>query len=92
MVLQKQYRMNSAIMTVANRLVYKDKMICGTQEVANSRLIFPQPFDPKFAPVFDPTREVVFMNTDCFECGREVKKGKGIVNEFESKLVGMVCK
>jgi DNA replication ATP-dependent helicase Dna2 len=36
-----QYRMNDSIMSLCNRLVYEDRMLCGTPEVANRRLLLP---------------------------------------------------
>jgi DNA replication ATP-dependent helicase Dna2 len=41
--LRSQYRMNEDIMLVANELVYSNKLLCGTPEVAARSLLLPDP-------------------------------------------------
>ncbi|KAH9010213.1 AAA domain-containing protein [Lactarius deliciosus] len=39
--LTQQYRMNSDIMLLSNKLIYSDRLSCGNQKVANQSLIMP---------------------------------------------------
>lgn len=41
--LNQQYRMNEDIMLLANDLVYQNKLVCGTDQVAKQRLELPMP-------------------------------------------------
>lgn len=43
--LAHQYRMNEDIMTLSNRLIYGDRLTCGSEAVANQSLVLP---DTKF--------------------------------------------
>lgn len=36
-----QYRMNEDIMLLSNRLIYSDRLRCGSEEVANRSLVLP---------------------------------------------------
>jgi DNA replication ATP-dependent helicase Dna2 len=38
-----QYRMNTEIMTLSNKLIYGDRLKCGNEQVANQALYIPQP-------------------------------------------------
>lgn len=39
--LTQQYRMNTDIMLLSNKLIYDDRLSCGNQKVANQSLILP---------------------------------------------------
>lgn len=41
--LTEQYRMNEDIMLLSNRLIYSDRLRCGTPEVAKRGLMLPEP-------------------------------------------------
>lgn len=39
--LREQYRMNEDIMTLSNKLIYSDRLKCGSEEVARRKLVLP---------------------------------------------------
>lgn len=41
--LTDQYRMNEEIMTLSNKLIYSERLRCGSQAVAEQSLVLPQP-------------------------------------------------
>ena len=41
--LNEQYRMNEDIMVLSNKLIYNDRLRCGTEMVAKQRLALPDP-------------------------------------------------
>ncbi|KAF8273386.1 AAA domain-containing protein [Lactarius quietus] len=66
--LTQQYRMNSDIMLLSNKLIYGDRLSCGNQKVANQCLIIP---DNSFiqrlhelVPSCVAHRKAVFVDTD----------------------------
>ena len=43
--LTEQYRMNEDIMLLSNRLIYRDRLKCGSRAVAKQSLLIPHPKD-----------------------------------------------
>lgn len=67
--LSEQYRMNMEIMEVGNALVYDQRLICGSEDVATGRLsLKPSPLHNQYPPwlvrCIEPEVPVVFVNTD----------------------------
>eukprot|EP00730_Choanoeca_flexa_P018031 TRINITY_DN8742_c0_g1_i3.p1 TRINITY_DN8742_c0_g1~~TRINITY_DN8742_c0_g1_i3.p1 ORF type:complete len:1308 (+),score=258.03 TRINITY_DN8742_c0_g1_i3:39-3962(+) len=92
--LSAQYRMNDAIMDLANKLFYRGLLTCGSDQVAQSRLSVPfrdTLVDMATLPswiqaAINPNQSVLFMDTHAME-GKESKAGKRIQNESEAHLV-----
>ncbi|XP_021799697.1 DNA replication ATP-dependent helicase/nuclease DNA2 isoform X5 [Papio anubis] len=73
-----QYRMNSKIMSLSNKLTYEGKLECGSDKVANAVINLPHFKDvkldlefyadysdnPWLMGVFEPNNPVCFLNTD----------------------------
>nr|XP_021528500.1 DNA replication ATP-dependent helicase/nuclease DNA2 [Aotus nancymaae] len=73
-----QYRMNSKIMSLSNKLTYEGKLECGSDKVANAVINLPHFKDvklelefyadysgnPWLMGVFEPSNPVCFLNTD----------------------------
>uniref|UniRef100_A0A8C4M878 DNA replication ATP-dependent helicase/nuclease n=1 Tax=Equus asinus asinus TaxID=83772 RepID=A0A8C4M878_EQUAS len=73
-----QYRMNSKIMSLSNKLTYEGKLECGSERVANAVINLPNFKDvklelefyadysenPWLVGVFEPNNPVCFLNTD----------------------------
>ncbi|KAK3084107.1 hypothetical protein FSP39_008260 [Pinctada imbricata] len=95
--LNLQYRMNKDIMYLSNTLVYNGALRCGSDEVANHRLIFPDPQcvakvldeEPWLAPVLgvEPYKAAVFINTEHIQAHEERDRAGLIKNVTESRLV-----
>nr|XP_055180751.1 DNA replication ATP-dependent helicase/nuclease DNA2 isoform X2 [Nyctereutes procyonoides] len=95
-----QYRMNSKIMSLSNKLTYDGKLECGSDKVANAVVNLPNLKDVKlelefFADysenpwmigVFEPNNPVCFLNTDKVPAPEQVEKG-GVSNITEAKLI-----
>ena len=80
---------------MANSLVYKGRLECGSLEVAMGRLqlpLYPSPAphgggDQWIHKALDPHLPVLFLDTDqCSDAGENVGGGQ-ICNRFEAKLV-----
>ncbi|XP_066881579.1 DNA replication ATP-dependent helicase/nuclease DNA2 isoform X2 [Kogia breviceps] len=95
-----QYRMNSKIMSLSNKLTYEGKLECGSDKVANAVINLPNFKDvklelefyadysenPWLVEVFEPKNPVCFLNTDKVPAPEQVEKG-GVSNITEAKLV-----
>ncbi|XP_008060479.1 DNA replication ATP-dependent helicase/nuclease DNA2 [Carlito syrichta] len=95
-----QYRMNSKIMSLSNKLTYEGKLECGSDKVANAVINLPNLKDvklelefyadysdnPWLIGVFEPNNPVCFLNTDKVPAPEQVEKG-GVSNITEAKLV-----
>ncbi|XP_064450786.1 DNA replication ATP-dependent helicase/nuclease DNA2 isoform X2 [Mirounga angustirostris] len=95
-----QYRMNSKIMSLSNKLTYEGKLECGSDKVANAVVSLPHFKDvklelefyadysenPWMIGVFEPNNPVCFLNTDKVPAPEQVEKG-GVSNMTEAKLI-----
>ncbi|XP_077634800.1 DNA replication ATP-dependent helicase/nuclease DNA2 isoform X1 [Crocuta crocuta] len=95
-----QYRMNSKIMSLSNKLTYEGKLECGSDKVANAVINLPKFKDvklelefyadysenPWMIGVFEPNNPVCFLNTDKVPAPEQVEKG-GVSNITEAKLI-----
>lgn len=63
--LRAQFRMNEAIMSLSNQLVYEGQLQCGSASVAHARLALEaRPSVPWLAAALDPAYPVVWVDTD----------------------------
>ena len=82
-------------MSLSNTLIYNNRLVCGSEEVASSRLSLPHLPPPPLSDcdkgwmerAIDPGQPVVFLNTDRCSSARETIIGDYICNEFEASLV-----
>ena len=87
-------------MSLSNTLIYNNRLVCGSEEVASGRLslpLRPPPLAPPTAPVradvgwleraVDPDSPVVFLNTDRCSDAVETVVADHICNDFEASLV-----
>ncbi|XP_004470579.2 DNA replication ATP-dependent helicase/nuclease DNA2 [Dasypus novemcinctus] len=95
-----QYRMNSKIMSLSNKLIYEGKLECGSDKVANAVINLPNFKDVKLElefyadysenpwlnGVFEPKNPVCFLNTEKVPAPEQVEKG-GVSNITEAKLL-----
>ncbi|CAK5284176.1 unnamed protein product [Mycena citricolor] len=95
-----QYRMNEDIMTVSNRLVYKDQLQCGSEEVAKRSLSLPNRhfLDGLHAEkpchsqgcwlerLLDESCKAVFVDTDLVPA-HDSRVGDLVQNPVEAQLV-----
>ncbi|KAF7314319.1 DNA replication helicase [Mycena kentingensis (nom. inval.)] len=95
-----QYRMNEDIMTLSNRLIYKDQLRCGTDEIAKQSLVLPdrafveslhkaQACHPEgcwMEALMAESCKAVFVDTDLVPA-RDSKVGDLVQNEVEAALV-----
>ncbi|XP_035307113.1 DNA replication ATP-dependent helicase/nuclease DNA2 [Cricetulus griseus] len=95
-----QYRMNSKIMSLSNKLTYEGKLECGSDRVANAVITLPNFKDvkrslefsasysdnPWLAAVFEPDNPVCFLNTDKVPAPEQTENG-GVSNITEARLV-----
>uniref|UniRef100_H0X4A4 DNA replication ATP-dependent helicase/nuclease DNA2 n=1 Tax=Otolemur garnettii TaxID=30611 RepID=H0X4A4_OTOGA len=95
-----QYRMNSKIMSLSNKLTYEGKLECGSEKVANAVIILPNFKDvklelefyadysdnPWLIKVLEPNNPVCFLNTDKVPAPEQVEKS-GVSNITEARLI-----
>ncbi|KAJ6585002.1 DNA replication factor Dna2-domain-containing protein [Mycena capillaripes] len=98
-----QYRMNEDIMTLSNKLIYGDRLRCGSAAVANQRLVLP---DRKFLNtihigkachsdgcwidrLMSESCNAVFVDTDAVPA-QDSRVGDLVQNEVEANLVYQV--
>ncbi|KAF4018865.1 hypothetical protein G4228_010953 [Cervus hanglu yarkandensis] len=95
-----QYRMNSKIMSLSNKLTYEGKLECGSDKVANAVINLPNFKDvklelefyadysenPWLVGAFEPNNPVCFLNTHKVPAPEQVEKG-GVSNIMEAKFV-----
>ena len=83
-------------MSLSNALIYNNRLVCGSEEVASGRLSLPRlppgggggGLESWMERAIDPDMPVVFLNTDsCGDTARETIIGDHICNEFEACLV-----
>ncbi|XP_049553164.1 DNA replication ATP-dependent helicase/nuclease DNA2 isoform X2 [Orcinus orca] len=92
-----QYRMNSKIMSLSNKLTYEGKLECGSDKVANAVINLPNFKDvklelefyadysenPWLVEVFEPKSPVCFLNTDKAGCN---PSDIGIIAPYRQQL------
>ncbi|CAE6383406.1 unnamed protein product [Rhizoctonia solani] len=96
-----QYRMNAEIMTLSNKLIYSDRLQCGSDQVATQALYIPHPSagmawhvscgdGPNrqcwLNSLIDPSCKVRFADTDGLPA-RNTVVGSLVQNEVEAQLV-----
>lgn len=95
-----QYRMNSKIMSLSNKLTYEGKLECGSDKVASAVINLPNFKDvklelefyadysdtPWLLGVFEPNIPICFLNTDKVPAPEQVEKC-GVSNIIEAKLI-----
>ncbi|KAK1333724.1 hypothetical protein QTO34_006111 [Cnephaeus nilssonii] len=95
-----QYRMNSKIMSLSNKLTYEGKLECGSDKVASAVINLPNFKDvklelefyadysenPWLIGAFEPNNPVCFLNTDQVPAPEQVEKS-GVSNITEAKLI-----
>ncbi|XP_064125709.1 DNA replication ATP-dependent helicase/nuclease DNA2 isoform X2 [Loxodonta africana] len=95
-----QYRMNSKIMSLSNKLIYEGKLECGSDKVANAVINLPNfknvklelefyadySENPWLRGVFEPNNPVCFLNTNKVPAPEQVEKS-GVSNIIEAKLI-----
>ncbi|KAF8581905.1 Dna2-domain-containing protein [Ramaria rubella] len=97
-----QYRMNSDIMLLSNKLIYSDRLRCGSTYVAERALVLPnrRALDALHVgtcriggcwleKLLDENCKAVFVNTDEIPA-KESRVGDLVQNELEAKLVCQV--
>ncbi|ESK91611.1 dna replication helicase dna2 [Moniliophthora roreri MCA 2997] len=100
-----QYRMNSDIMDLSNKLIYSDRLRCGSEEIANRGLVLPdrsfliglhQETGACCAPdcwierLMSESCKAVFVDTDLVPCF-ESKVGDLVQNEGEARIVHQIA-
>ncbi|KAL1192958.1 DNA replication ATP-dependent helicase/nuclease JHS1 [Cardamine amara subsp. amara] len=90
-VLQNQYRMCQGIMELSNALIYGDRLCCGSAEVANATLVLStsSSTSPWLKKVLEPTRTVVFVNTDMLRAF-EARDQNAINNPVEASIIAEI--
>lgn len=97
-----QYRMNKDIMSLSNKLIYGERLKCGSDQIATQVLQLPVPFREAvphdhctdkgeegscwIEDVLSPKRTVCFVNTDRVP-GNESRVGDLVQNTVEMSLV-----
>ncbi|XP_059518524.1 DNA replication ATP-dependent helicase/nuclease DNA2 [Myotis daubentonii] len=95
-----QYRMNSKIMSLSNKLTYEGKLECGSDKVASAVISLPNFKDvklelefyadysenPWLIGAFEPNNPVCFLNTDQVPAPEQVEK-RCVSNIIEAKLI-----
>ncbi|XP_068927588.1 DNA replication ATP-dependent helicase/nuclease DNA2 [Petaurus breviceps papuanus] len=95
-----QYRMNSTVMSLSNKLVYEGKLECGSDKVANATVSLPHLNDVMLdlqahrdhsetswlRGAFEPENPVCFLNTEKVPAPEQVEKG-GVSNITEAKFI-----
>lgn len=99
--LTHQYRMCSDIMLVANKLVYNDKLLCGSERVAEQTLKVNisklKPFIQSphqissswLGHVLNEDTKVTFLNHDNVP-GAEMRIGENVTNPLEARLIAQM--
>ncbi|KAH3743245.1 DNA replication helicase Dna2 [Pelomyxa schiedti] len=87
-----QYRMNSDIMLIANKLVYSDKLKCIDTTVENAKLDVRnhRATSPRWVyECLEPSRKVIFLDTDNVPA-QEFHSGGSVWNDTEALIVCMI--
>ncbi len=80
-LLEEQYRMNAEICRIASRRWYDNRLVPGTEAVAQARLVLDALPNDALAPIRDPARPVVWVDTPLAESGVPRQ------NDIEAELV-----
>lgn len=91
-MLELQYRMCRDIMSICNRLVYNDRLRCGSESVASARLELPRGMGALsgwLRAACEPERRVVLVDTDAAALGEYVAKRDTLNNPGEAE--GTFC-
>lgn len=86
-----QYRMNAAIMSLSNGLVYDGQLQCGSERVAHATLALRSAEAPApwLAETLAPAHSVVWVNTDAVGATERRQDG-ALDNEREAACVGAI--
>lgn len=93
-----QYRMNEEIMSISNELVYNHRLVCGSKEVAKSRLNLlslsklpcPIPGNKHWlSHVLIAENTVLFLDLDSLP-SHEMKQNRIITNRLEARITSIV--
>ncbi|XP_067908486.1 DNA replication ATP-dependent helicase/nuclease DNA2 isoform X2 [Heterodontus francisci] len=92
--LNVQYRMNSTIMSLTNKLIYEGKLVCGSEQIATATLQLPKwseliEFslqDTWLQDALEPNKPVCFLNTEKVPAP-EMDEQCGLSNLTEAELV-----
>ncbi|XP_078060922.1 DNA replication ATP-dependent helicase/nuclease DNA2 [Mustelus asterias] len=92
--LNVQYRMNSTIMSLSNKLIYEGKLVCGSEQVATATLQLPKWSelailglqDTWLQEALEPNKPVCFLNTEKVPAP-ETDEQCGLSNLTEAELV-----
>lgn len=98
-----QYRMNSKIMSLSNKLVYEGRLECASERVSTATVQLPQlkslkleleigetPETAWIKDVLEPSNPVVFLNTENIPAP-ETEEKCGVSNWIEAKLVAYLA-
>ncbi|KAJ7324266.1 hypothetical protein JRQ81_017286 [Phrynocephalus forsythii] len=91
-----QYRMNSKIMSLSNKLMYDGKLECGSERVSKGKIDLPNlkglileheySSETWLKEALDPNNPVCFLNTEKIPAIEQTEKG-GVSNMTEARLV-----
>lgn len=92
-ILSVQYRMNREIMNVSNLLTYDQSMICGSDSIANAKLLFRSPESLYKTPSWlqsclNPQLSTVFLSTDYLST--DICQSRSKCGELEYSIVKMI--
>ncbi|CAI9547736.1 unnamed protein product [Staurois parvus] len=98
-----QYRMNSKIMSLSNKLVYEGRLECASERVSSATVQLPQlkslklelelretPESAWIKDVLEPSNPVFFLNTENIPAP-ETEEKCGVSNWIEAKLVAYLA-
>ncbi|XP_060698286.1 DNA replication ATP-dependent helicase/nuclease DNA2 isoform X1 [Hemiscyllium ocellatum] len=97
--LNVQYRMNSTIMSLSNKLIYEGKLVCGSEQIASATLQLPKWHelhvlglkDTWLQDALDPLKPVCFLDTEKVPAP-ERNEQCGLSNLIEAELVYCLTK
>ncbi|XP_078421971.1 DNA replication ATP-dependent helicase/nuclease DNA2 isoform X2 [Cetorhinus maximus] len=97
--LNVQYRMNSTIMSLSNKLIYEGKLVCGSEQIATATLQLPKWSelvvlslqDTWLQEALEPNKPVCFLNTEKVPAP-ETDEQCGLSNLTEADLVYCLTK
>nr|XP_006125342.1 DNA replication ATP-dependent helicase/nuclease DNA2 [Pelodiscus sinensis] len=92
-----QYRMNSKIMSLSNKLIYEGKLECGSEKVSKATVnlpnlknleleLFADSSETWLKETLEPNNPVCFLNTEKVPAPEQAEKG-GVSNMTEAKIV-----
>ncbi|XP_072414096.1 DNA replication ATP-dependent helicase/nuclease DNA2 isoform X2 [Chiloscyllium punctatum] len=97
--LNVQYRMNSTIMSLSNKLIYEGKLVCGSEQLASATLQLPKWYelhvlglkDTWIQDALEPLKPVCFLDTEKVPAP-ERNEQCGLSNLIEAELVYCLTK